>query len=192
MNCKSDSEEQNVKIINLIIEYGKLFSTTSYEKLNLCENAPDYNLNDCEKELLKKYGDSVKFGLFASKEIAEKWTVFKFGINGVRDCSDAFRHAMFNANNAYYLGPNVAKEFGDAHECANSPTKYLEGEMDLHNNAQGISAYISLPKNINGFVPANILAEEICNRLANGDMKVFSDFSNDQSPLVSSSNCKCN
>ena len=35
-------------------------------------------------------------------------------------------------------------------------------------------------------------AEEICKRMQNGDLKVFLDPNNNQSPLIPSQNCKCN
>lgn len=142
---------------------------------------------------MEKYGNSAKIGLFASKKLAEKWALYKFGnMPGWNDCLDAFRHAMFNANNAFYLGSGVAKEFGDAHECDNSSQDYFEGVMDLHNNAMGINIYNYLPKNPNGSIPNHILAEEICKRMQNGDLKVFSDPNNNQSSLIPSHNCKCN
>ncbi len=112
-----------------------MLDKTGLEISDLCDDAPDYDLNCCEKNKLEKYGNSAKkMGLYASKKIAEKWASLKFNTLGHNDCLDAFRHAMFNANNAFYLGSGVAKEFGDAHECDNSPTDYFEGVMDLHNN----------------------------------------------------------
>ncbi|MBK9736032.1 MAG: hypothetical protein IPO92_14170 [Saprospiraceae bacterium] len=161
-------------------------------KNNWCAIGPNYELNSCEIALIEKYGDAVKFSLFASKSIAEKWTKLKFGYNGRNDCSDAFRHAMFNANNAFYLGADVAKEFGDAHECANTADLNFEVVMDLHNNAKGISIYNSLPKNPNGSIPSHTLADEICKQLENGELKVFSDPTDNQSSLISSNNCECN
>lgn len=48
---------------------------------------------------------------------------------------DAFRHALFSANNAIDLGLNLAKQLGDAHE--NQPQDPLERQMDLYNNQIG-------------------------------------------------------
>ncbi len=55
-----------------------------------------------------------------------------------------------------------------------------------------ITIYNYLPKNPNGSIPTHILAEEICKRMQNGDLKVFLDPNNNQSPLIPSQNCKCN
>ena len=158
---------------------------------DLCEDGPEYELNSCEKLLLNRY-PSAKMGLLASGYAAQQWTDFKFGYNGRNDCSDAFRHALLNALSTFYLGADIAKEFGDAHECDNTPDLHLEGEMDLHNNAMGRSIYNSLPKPNNGALPTHVISAEICERLENGDLKVFSVPSNNQSPLVPSNNCKCN
>jgi len=61
----------------------------------------------------------------------------------------------------------------------------------LHNNSMGRTIYNYLPKAPNGAIPSNKIADEICTRLANGDLKVFSDPTNNQSPLIPSNNCKC-
>ena len=99
---------------------------------------------------------------------------------------------MLYALSSSYLGVDIAKEFGDAHECDNTPQQNFEGVMDLHNNQMGRTIYNYLPKSTSGHIPTFKIADEICKRLQNGDLKVFSDPSNNQSTLVPSHNCKCN
>lgn len=57
--------------------------------------------------------------------------------------------------------------------------------MDFYNNSVGHSYGDS---NLSD----DVIAEEICAKLANGDLKVFDDPDDDDSNLISSSECSCN
>ncbi len=175
VNDAIDEKEFLNNIINELENNNNLLTRSQKENLDIilkasdldiseiCAEAPNYDLNECENALIKKYPTAL-VRLVASNKLTELITEKNFGGNGHNDCSDAYRHAMFNATNAFYLGPDIAKEFGDAHECANSDDQYYEGVMDLHNNAIGISVFNSTPKHPS--IPAasyiQLLAERIC------------------------------
>lgn len=69
---------------------------------------------------------------------AQTETKRRFGINGMDDKSDAFRHAFWNALMANGHGVSFAKTIADNHEKYN-PGSALANQMDLYNNAQGRS-----------------------------------------------------
>jgi hypothetical protein len=56
--------------------------------------------------------------------------------NGV---PDAFRHGIWNALNTRDIGEVLAVKFGNAHESSTPLVLALEKEMDLYNNATGVS-----------------------------------------------------
>jgi RHS repeat-associated protein len=102
------------------------------------------NLNKSEKKLVKKnpwVANKVRSA--ANKAKAE--TVRRFGKQGHNDCSDAFRHAYWNALMVKRVGKNWAKRWGDAHE-QNPKQPKIEKKMDLHNNAVGRKIAIDNPK----------------------------------------------
>lgn len=108
---------------------------------------------------------------------------------GSNDCPDAFRHALYNALNAKSCGEELAREFGEAHECENGPDLAAATAMDFHNNNVGYSIHNSNPNdNVVG------LAAEVCEALEVGDLMILQDVSNTATSwLVPSNtrNCSC-
>jgi len=85
------------------------------------------------------------FTVFNQKEKAESATVRVFGRDAQNDESDAFRHFVWAGLLAKELGPDLAKQFLDAHEGAgrsNDPNR----AMDLANNRAGLLAAEKLRK----------------------------------------------
>lgn len=72
---------------------------------------------------------------------AQNETVSRFGVNGLNNASDAFRHAFWLALNTKSVGLVLALQFSNAHETQVPPQFQLEKDMDLHNNWVGISLY---------------------------------------------------
>ncbi|MBR4235469.1 MAG: hypothetical protein IKR85_05335 [Clostridia bacterium] len=73
----------------------------------------------------RNIADTVTKGLFG-----ERWRT-----EDTRE--NAFRHCLWNALMAYLIGPELAKQFGDAHEYG-MLEKYPENtKMDLYNNSIG-------------------------------------------------------
>lgn len=101
------------------------------------------SLTDSEKELVIRYPfDALKVN--DAKNIANNQTVSKFGINGLGDRSDAFRHGMWNAEMTIMIGSEKAELFATAHEDKDTSgtesdgfTKEQHKNMDLHNNSIG-------------------------------------------------------
>jgi len=64
---------------------------------------------------------------------------------------DAFRHAYWNALSTLFIGPTLTENLTTAHESQPSQYtfNYMEKQMDLHNNNQGINvAYYSSFSNV--------------------------------------------
>ena len=186
-------------------EICELISTNSLSGIGIekleCLGYPE--LNDCEIELLAN-------NPHAFDELAENWlqsnltTNILFGYNDVNECTDAFRHSFFNALNSWKLGENLAREFGEAHECVT--TSELASEMDLFNNEVGYNIL-----NQNAFILDQLnnsdiqiqrngisdLYSVICSALQNGELRVFNDplSSNPDNDsdvfLITSSDCSC-
>lgn len=132
----------------------------------------DEKINDCEIALVLDYPFKA-FKINDNKSIAYAKTEEIFGLNGFQDCSDAFRHAFFNAINSKSVGTAIAKEFGDAHECPKvneSTMEIRDHQMDLWNNSVGYKVYKSCPSCTNEQLAVKILQE-----LRNGAMLVFDD-----------------
>ena len=78
-------------------------------------------LNEAEKALVKKYPIEA-YLISKNRVVAENETISIFGLNGLNDRSDAFRHAFFNAMNSRDCGDDpmtfasISKMFSDAHE----------------------------------------------------------------------------
>jgi hypothetical protein len=150
------------------------------------------NLNSSEKELIKKFPlEALKIA--ENREKAVEMTINLFNHNGLNDCSDAFRHAYFQALNTISIGSFMTQKFSDAHESDTPTNLLLEKQMDLLNNSFG--NYIG--NNCSG---CNV-TEKIMEALTNGELYFLSpidlndsNFSSthgitSQTRLVSSSNC---
>jgi hypothetical protein len=108
-----------------------------------------------------------------------------FGFNRTNDCSDAFRHAYFNALNVKSVGLTLADQFAYAHEC-NNPQNRNDVQMDFHNNNVGMSIVY------HNYIPNEEIAKIICNKLALGELKILVDPSDSHSNIIPSYGCKCN
>lgn len=147
----------------------------------------NYNMNQCEKELaLKNPNCAIK--IKNNKLLAQNTTISIFGFNKANECSDAFRHAYFNILNTIDCGAQLAKDFGDAHECEVPPEEQSSKEMDLHNNEIGRQIAINNPNSSN-----SQLISIVCTKLLNGDLFVLSDPADSNSAIVDSDikNCSC-
>ena len=121
-----------------------------------------------------------------NRGIAEAETISRFGINGLNDKADAFRHAYFNALNTRSAtlavvgdGAKVVRRFGEAHETEVPSQLQLEVQMDLHNNEVGIQ-YCSdcYP----GYTTDQTISNGIMQLLLNGEMKYLDPLDFDISP----------
>ena len=100
-------------------------------------------LTDSEKKLCIRYPfDALKVN--AAKNIATSQTKMKFGLNGLGDRSDAFRHGIWNAEMTVLIGREKAELFATAHEDKDVTGNETDGypktahrDMDLHNNEVG-------------------------------------------------------
>lgn len=87
----------------------EVFSPLTENLINCTE------VNPCEMELIVSYRSAALL-IYSNSRHAERITIEKFGYNCWLDCTDAFRHTLFNAMNAIAVGRDVAKLFSDAHE----------------------------------------------------------------------------
>ena len=95
-------------------------------------------LNEKEKELVKAHPLAAVQVAWA-RDTANTVTVGLFGERWKTENTreNAFRHCLWNALMAYVIGPELARQFGDAHEYG-MLEKYPENtKMDLHNNEVG-------------------------------------------------------
>lgn len=101
------------------------------------------SLTETEKRLCIRYPlDALKVN--TAKNIATSQTEKRFGINGLGDRSDAFRHGMWNAEMTILIGEEKAELFATAHEDKDVTGNEIDGylkmahrNMDLHNNEAG-------------------------------------------------------
>lgn len=128
-------------------------------------------LKECEKQLIKSDPKYIADALavYFNRDIAQSKAVIIFGINGRNDCSDAFRHAYWNALNVQSIGVGSALLFGSAHECQ-PPNTNFESEMDFFNNDIGIGIGFS-----NLGVSIDILANLVLESLHQGRMKIITN-----------------
>lgn len=144
---------------------------TAEDVIDYITSTFNVQLKECEKELIKSDPKYIvgAIAVFSNRFIAENKTVYIFGNNGRNDCSDAFRHAYWNALNVQSIGLGSASLFGSAHECQ-LPSTNLESEMDFLNNDIGRGIGFN---NI-GTSP-DILADLILESLYQGQMKIISN-----------------
>ena len=126
----------------------------------------EYNLSICEKAMAENPEYALDLlQLYENRRVTMAKTKELFGYNGRNDCSDAFRHAFFNALNTRTLGESSAKAWGDAHECDVPISQALERDMDLHNNSIGRLVSIEA-----GNVIYSTLADLILLEIENGNL----------------------
>ena len=100
-------------------------------------------LTESEKKLCIRYPFAA-LKVNTAKNIAISQTEEKFGINGLGDKSDAFRHGLWNAEMTVLIGKDKAELFATAHEDKDVTGNESDGypktahrDMDLHNNEVG-------------------------------------------------------
>ncbi len=104
--------------------------------------------------------------------------------SGHNDEMDAYRHAYTSAVFAYELGIGLAGAMGTAHELRGNLNGQPHEEyfMDSFNNRVGLDVGSNIPPNTSNY--KDLIAQELANRLANGDMKVnqphFADSTDDE------------
>lgn len=148
------------------------------------DDAVEENINDCESKLIEEYKiEAIK--IYYNRKSAISMTKKMFGKNETNDCSDAFRHAFFNALNVKSVGRTLADQFAYAHECLN-PKDRNDVQMDFYNNFVGMAIVD------HNYVPNEEIAEIICTKLALGELKILADPSDNNSNIIPSYGCKCN
>ena len=107
-----------------------------------------------------------------NKDLAYTYVNQRFGSQTDGEISNAYLHAMFTALNTLGFGATLAKEFADAHENRehnidedirdDGTTNRSRMEMDLHNNALGITiAQMMMANSPSGLVNVDDLAEMV-------------------------------
>jgi hypothetical protein len=161
------------------------------EIISYIENQLGIRLNQCERNLILSditYA-SQAISVYLNSKTAEEMVFQIFGGNGWNDCSDAFRHAYWNALMTKSNGVLSATLFGTAHECVSGQPN-LENNMDLHNNSIGRDVAMN-----NISMNNTELANQIMASLLNGDLKIISNLHESgrvtlNSTLISSSSCQ--
>lgn len=174
INCTNQSDYDEVAMISYLEEI---------DAFNINQQNPYKHLTECEKALVKQY-PFCALEMNINKNTARNMTIARFGVNGRNECSDAFRHALFNGLNTRSCGSNVANLFGVAHECETPASQVSEREMDLFNNAVGRNIVNSNPG-----IGLIDLMDNICNEIALGNLKILSDPLIGSSPLINSNGC---
>ncbi|RKQ88542.1 DUF6973 domain-containing protein [Brockia lithotrophica] len=100
-------------------------------------------LTDAEKQLFwENPWKAYKAYLAARDAIGE--TTRRFGYSGHNDCTDAFRHAYWNALMVKRIDLDWAIRWATAHE-QNPNQPEIEKQMDLYNNAKGREIAVNNP-----------------------------------------------
>ena len=150
-----DEEDQVLEQVDKTVEE---WMSEVTEDIATCSNPLDgLKASVGEKWYNFKYNEKRAFIMHPAKGLASyilgqhatAYTVQIFGINGLGDPSDAFRHAMWCALMARNIGHKYADLFATAHEtgpvrgesdiCADGFKLDDHREMDLHNNEVGMS-----------------------------------------------------
>lgn len=123
-------------------------------------------LTESEKKLCIRYPFAA-LKVNTAKNIAISQTEEKFGINGLGDKSDAFRHGLWNAEMTVLIGKDKAELFATAHEDKDVTGNESDGypktahrDMDLHNNEVG-RAIGEQNKDVSEDEMANIIYQDI-------------------------------
>ncbi|MBN7811052.1 hypothetical protein J0A68_08800 [Algoriphagus sp. H41] len=190
-NTDGECEEPEGNLEGVTVDCYEEHELDSEEVIDYIENDLYKMLNPCEKELIRsdpKYAaDAIV--IYLNMIEAESKTIETFGINGWNDCSDAFRHAYWNALMTRSNGVASAALFGTAHECVVSNPN-LENQMDLHNNNIGRTIASNNPSLSNSDIVGQIL-----NSITNGELRIISNLAPSgritlNSTLVSSLSCQ--
>lgn len=143
--------------------------TCSCEIILDIDGYEDY-ITECEADLIAEYPIAARH-IYNNKSEAQAMTISIFGRNGLNDCSDAFRHAYFQALNTKSIGSLLTQDFSDAHECETPSQLQLEKLMDLHNNSVGIN--IALINSIDD------IKQAVLDALNNGELLLIDGINED-------------
>lgn len=164
---------------------------TADQIIDYIENEYNRLLKSCEKDLIASSPIYMANALnvYYNSFIAEMKTEQVFGINGLNDCSDAFRHSYWNALNTTSVGITGAVLFAAAHEC-DSPSSNLGTSMDYFNNEVGQQIGLNNPD-----ATAELMSSIVLQALMNGQMNVISNLGSGGRPglnsqLINSSTCQ--
>lgn len=102
---------------------------------------------------------------------------------------DAMRHALFHGLNTAYLGYDLSKRLGDAHENWQWNPE-LEKAMDLFNNEVGRQAYLELQSSglSDHFVKVGLI-HKLLEKCENGELREIKRKSNGESILLKTQGC---
>lgn len=136
----SIEQEEFVKLflIDIVVNQSSIESDFSYTS-----SYYGVNLNTAEKKLVAKHPVEATQN-YQSAKIAKEKTIEKYKKNGYQDASDAFRHAMWNAELTTRIGAGRAKVWTDAHE--QGVTDKLDKSMDMFNNNLGRTIGVNYKK----------------------------------------------
>ncbi len=142
-------------------------------------NFYENSLKPIEKVFIKAH-PAIALHMLINYDLAKHNTIRFFGVNGSNDCSDAFRHCLFQALNTQSVGLTLAKEFGDAHEDGEDLNN-VTVQMDFYNNWVGYQI-----GEANKFASLETIIDIIKAKMKNGELKIFDKKTG---TLISSSNC---
>lgn len=158
--------------------------SSSFSSTDLQIDDDDEQINSSEWWLIAQYPPAA-LKIKANREKAFGMTSKYFGFNGTNDCSDAFRHAFFNAINTRDVTRFIAEQFSDAHEASTPAGEQLAKEMDIWNNTIGHNIGKSYPTATDDQIALKVLSF-----MSIGAMKVFTNPQDYSGTLKSSSGCK--
>ncbi len=145
-----------------------------------------YKITAAEQRLVNQ--NPVKAtAVFLSYKDAWSTTITYFGSNKANDCSDAFRHAIWNALATQRAGESFTRNFTTAHESEVSTNEKLAKEMDLFNNHVGRAIGKNYPNQNHPIQLASIVKDEY---LSKGKLRMFDDPSTFNTHLINTSTCK--
>ncbi len=143
-------------------------------------------LTAAEKLLVKKYPGPA-YRISKNVNVAYQMSTDRMGTGGgLNDKKDAFRHGFFSAINSRDCGKDpytlqdIARQFSDAHESEVPIQLMKEKQMDLWNNAIGhLVGDVMFPI----FISNTSIADDIMQKLQNGELIYLSPLNFVQSPL---------
>jgi hypothetical protein len=137
------------------------------------------SLNPAEKAFLKAHPQLV-LHIKINSDLAVHNAIRFFGESGQWDCSDAFRHCLFQALNIQSIGYAFTKEFADAHEFGQDPNDPTV-QMDFHNNWIGFQIGLANP-----LATLEDIINIVKQKMKNGELKIYDETTK---TLISSSGC---
>jgi hypothetical protein len=146
-------------------------------KLNV--DPDQYSKLTAQEKMLVRIFPASAYRISLNISKANQETIARFGVNGLNDKSDAFRHAYFQAINCLVVLPAKVQLFADAHESEVPFILSLEKEMDLFNNSVGIAIGSSMIP----FLGSNTSASsKVWDAKENGELKYLAPLNLTLSP----------